>query len=360
MPINTVSPVLTATETQNLASNPHQSVWVEASAGSGKTRVLTDRVLRLLLLGVKPEHILCLTFTKAAASEMSARLIKQLSAWSQASDTALEPKIAALMGQEFQELRAATPSILIKARQIFGQVLDAPGGFKIQTIHSFCQSVLQRFPLEAGISPQFTVLSETEQNALIALSRDAVIAHIRQNDAHNLFIPLNLLIERLELPRFQEIMVDFNQKSQNLREVLLDELALYQKIYALAERMRVTLTENTNWPAEAAPPASDSNAHLQQQQTKFRRYLRHHQEFDLEFFALCRARKVFERFAENLPNLSKSPKPTDHKFAERISEFLADANRAFDQNLNQPDVAPNFDLYAAIFLTQNTSPIKRY
>ena len=336
-------------DTQNLASNPHHSVWVGASAGSGKTRVLTDRVLRLLLLGVKPERILCLTFTKAAAAEMSARLVKQLSAWSQTNDRALQPIITALMGDEFTENDAQMPSLLIKARQIFGQVLDTPGGFKIQTIHSFCQSVLQRFPLEAGISPQFTVLSETEQNALIALSRDAVIAHIRQNDAHNLFIALNLLIERLELPRFQAMMEAFNQKSQKLREVLLDEAALYQKIYDLAEHMRVTLAENS---PNDAPLELDNQAFLQQQQTKFRRYLRHHQEYDQEFFAQCRQRKVFDEFAQNLPHLQNSSKTSDQKLAERIAEFLNTSIEGVRHSASPSDSVLNFDLYAAIFLTQ--------
>ena len=138
-----------ANELQRQASNPYISAWVSASAGSGKTKVLTDRVLQLLLVGNAPETILCLTFTKAAAAEMANRQSKILREWMSLSDAELFKKLQNLTGNDAGEI---TPNIDF-ARSLFARVLDTKGGMKIMTIHSFCQSILKRFPLEAGISP---------------------------------------------------------------------------------------------------------------------------------------------------------------------------------------------------------------
>ena len=141
-------------DSQRLAAEPQRSVWVAASAGSGKTKVLTDRVLRLLLDGASPGRILCLTFTRAAAAEMATRIAGRLASWAVEDD-------AVLVG-ELTELTASRPSqtMLDRARRLFATVLDTPGGLSVQTIHGFCQSILQRFPLEAGLPPGFTVLDE--------------------------------------------------------------------------------------------------------------------------------------------------------------------------------------------------------
>ena len=139
---------------QRQASDPAASVWVGASAGSGKTKVLTDRVLRLLLSGTPPQRLLCLTFTKAAAAEMANRVNRGLSTWATASDADLQQKIADLTGD------MPEAGTLETARRLFARVLDVPGGLKIQTIHSFCESLLGRFPIEAGIPPHFQVMDE--------------------------------------------------------------------------------------------------------------------------------------------------------------------------------------------------------
>lgn len=133
---------------QALAVSPADQVWLSASAGTGKTQVLTARVFRLLLEpGVNPDAILCLTFTKAGASEMANRINAQLAAWVRMSDTAL--------GADLLSIGAAVDSeTLTRARRLFARVLDAPqGGLRIQTIHSFCQSLLASFPEEAGLAP---------------------------------------------------------------------------------------------------------------------------------------------------------------------------------------------------------------
>ena len=143
-----------ASEAQFRAARPDASTWLAANAGSGKTKVLTDRVARLLLKGVQPQHILCLTYTKAAASEMQNRLFKRLGEWAMLGDPAL---IAALT--ELGEVNTAAKD-LAQARTLFARAIETPGGLKIQTIHSFCASLLRRFPLEAGVSPQFSEMDE--------------------------------------------------------------------------------------------------------------------------------------------------------------------------------------------------------
>lgn len=150
-----------ASERQVQAADPDFSTWLSANAGSGKTRVLTDRVARLLLEGVEPQHILCLTYTKAAASEMQNRLFKRLGVWAMQDADALT--------RELHELgvdRAINKGALQKARTLFARAIETPGGLKIQTIHSFCASLLRRFPLETGISPQFTEMDERAANLL--------------------------------------------------------------------------------------------------------------------------------------------------------------------------------------------------
>ncbi|WP_112321133.1 double-strand break repair helicase AddA [Oceanibium sediminis] len=147
-----------ATRAQVSAARPDASTWVSANAGSGKTRVLTDRVARLLLRGNDPQRILCLTYTKAAAGEMQNRLFARLGAWAMLEDDALRAQLAEL-GEAAQ---AITDDQLAKARTLFARALEVPGGLKIQTIHSFCEALLRRFPLEAGVSPQFEVMEDRQ------------------------------------------------------------------------------------------------------------------------------------------------------------------------------------------------------
>ncbi|MBP1805133.1 double-strand break repair helicase AddA [Rubellimicrobium aerolatum] len=144
-----------ASERQRQAADPLASTWLSANAGSGKTRVLTDRVARLLLAGVDPANILCLTYTKAAAAEMQTRLFKRLGGWAMKEDGRLIEELRGLGLTEGLE-----PVNLQEARRLFAQALETPGGLKIQTIHAFCASLLRRFPLEAEVSPQFRELDD--------------------------------------------------------------------------------------------------------------------------------------------------------------------------------------------------------
>src|ERR1700709_35276 len=137
-----------ATAAQLQASDPSVSAFVAASAGSGKTKLLTDRLLRLMLGGADPQRIQCLTFTKAAAAEMAIRLNTTLGKWVTLDDAGLEAALRDLG-------MVPDASLLDKARALFAEVLDLPGGMRIGTIHAFCQSLLRRFPLEEQMSHQF-------------------------------------------------------------------------------------------------------------------------------------------------------------------------------------------------------------
>ncbi|MGF6226164.1 ATP-dependent helicase/nuclease subunit A [Inquilinus ginsengisoli] len=157
------------TATQREASDPGRSVWVGASAGTGKTKVLTDRVLRLMLAGTAPDRILCITFTRAAAAEMANRIAATLARWATMPDDRLQLELADLMG--------APPATAVQteARRLFARVLDVPGGMRIQTVHSFCQSLLRRFPVEAGLPPQFELIDDRSAAEMLERVRRQVL-----------------------------------------------------------------------------------------------------------------------------------------------------------------------------------------
>jgi ATP-dependent helicase/nuclease subunit A len=145
---------------QNEVSDPGVSAWVAANAGSGKTHVLAQRVINLLLGGVAPEKILCLTFTKAAAANMAKRVFDTLGRWATLDDEALDAAIGIRPGR----LPAARRAL---ARRLFARALETPGGLKVQTIHAFCTQLLHQFPFEANVAARFTVLDETAQMQLL-------------------------------------------------------------------------------------------------------------------------------------------------------------------------------------------------
>ncbi|MEL6681659.1 MAG: double-strand break repair helicase AddA [Pseudomonadota bacterium] len=170
-----------ASQRQVDAANPHVSTWLAANAGSGKTRVLTDRVARLLLEGVSPQNILCLTYTKAAAAEMQNRLFKRLGAWAMMPDNALRENLNTL-GID----RRIDDAELRTARKLFATAIETPGGLKIQTIHSFCASILRRFPLEARVSPQFREMEDRDAERLRADVVDEMLEGDKAAAVHTL------------------------------------------------------------------------------------------------------------------------------------------------------------------------------
>jgi len=162
---------------QREVADPAVSAWVAANAGSGKTHVLAQRVINLLLEGVDPEKILCITFTKAAAANMAKRVFDTLAAWTTLDDAALDDAI-----RERSEL-APDPRRRALARRLFARALETPGGLKVQTIHAFCTQLLHRFPFEANVAARFTVLDEAEQTRLLEqLTLQALLTGAREPD----------------------------------------------------------------------------------------------------------------------------------------------------------------------------------
>ncbi|MEL6567289.1 MAG: double-strand break repair helicase AddA [Pseudomonadota bacterium] len=158
---------------QAIAADPVQSAWVAANAGSGKTKVLIDRVARLLLRDAPPDSILCITYTRAAANEMISRLFKRLGDWSVMEGAELARRLGALEGRDPGSYDDAA---IKKARALFAKALETPGGLRIETIHAFSARLLRRFPLEAGIVPGFREIEEADAEAMWqSAARNAVL-----------------------------------------------------------------------------------------------------------------------------------------------------------------------------------------
>lgn len=209
-----------ASSQQMSATNPKMSVWVEASAGTGKTKVLSDRVLRLLLAKVNPAKILCLTYTKAAAVEMSERISKRLSLWAVNDDKELQKEIRGLLGAEYPKKDEMT--LLNFARTLFAMLLDTPGGMKIQTIHSFCQDILKRFPLEAGISPYFDVLDDRNAKEILQEIKTELLKSADNNRQSPLGRSVSYLTQNVSEFKFPEIMNMITENRSKI-EVLIKQ-----------------------------------------------------------------------------------------------------------------------------------------
>jgi ATP-dependent helicase/nuclease subunit A len=200
---------------QQRAAVPRASVWVSASAGTGKTRVLIDRLLWLMLDGTDPQRILCLTFTRAAAAEMANRLNEELAEWATSRSGALAQRLRNLTG------RMPDDAAIARARQLFARVLDTPGGIKIATLHAFCQALLHRFPLEAGVPAEFAVMDERSAwEALIEAAERVVIAARDGSDAE-LVAAVAVVARHAPEERFGALMAALADARAKLRRVLV-------------------------------------------------------------------------------------------------------------------------------------------
>lgn len=223
---------------QTRAADPAASAWVSANAGTGKTHVLVNRILRLLLAGNRPEGILCLTYTRAAAAEMQNRLFRELGAWATMSVDELDEALARLTG--------ARPSVeeAALARRLFARTIETRGGLKIHTIHAFCERLLHRFPLEAGISADFTVLDERGASALKQQAVDKVLSQAAEDVGGALGDALQQIVARSAEQSFREIV----------------EVALAEDIAGAGDRMMTALER------DLAVDASDSTDRILEDQ----------------------------------------------------------------------------------------------
>lgn len=203
------------------ASNPASSAWVSAHAGSGKTFVLSQRVVRLLLEGVPPSKILCLTFTKAAAANMSLRVFDILSQWTRMDDEQLRKAIVAMGGDS---------SRLSLARRLFARAVETPGGLKIQTIHAFCERLLHSFPFEANVPAHFQVLTDDTRNELVDIAREDILADAVGNADSQLGQALRQVAALTTASTFHELLREALHKRSLIAEVSRRPVAEYKRL----------------------------------------------------------------------------------------------------------------------------------
>lgn len=204
------------------AASPNHSCWVEASAGTGKTKVLTDRVLNLLLTGAEPEKILCLTFTKAAAAEMANRIQKHLAAWAALTETDLSTVLSNLLN------RPPKATEIKRAQQLFSKIIDAPGGLQIQTIHAFCQTVLKKFPLEANLPPHFTIVDDIKARTLLTDAFHQTLTLLPEDTTRTLSL-------HASVPQLFTLLQSLSHKRRSLETLIQQANSLedlQKKIYA--------------------------------------------------------------------------------------------------------------------------------
>lgn len=196
---------------QARATDPAASAWVSANAGSGKTYVLVERVVRLLLAGTDPGRILCLTYTTAAAANMSQRVFDRLAAFATASDETLAAVLARIEGRPIE------PRTLKAARRLFARALETPGGLKIQTIHAFCASLLAQFPLEANVAGRFSVIDDQLAAELVEAGTAALLRRVAGDPASDEARALDVLIPHLTDLRFRGAIADVLERREAFR-----------------------------------------------------------------------------------------------------------------------------------------------
>ncbi len=253
-------------ELQTGASDPDRSAWVAANAGSGKTHVLAQRVIRLLLSGVDPARILCITFTKAAAANMANRVFDDLRAWTVLDDAALD---AAILRTGLKRIESRHR---IRARQLFALALETPGGLKVHTIHAFCTQLLHLFPFEANVAARFEVLDEaTEHQMLEKLSLDVMLKAANAPDS-----PLGRALAQAVLAAadvtFRDMVRDAIHKRDKLTQWVESAGGVPQAMAQLSQTLGVgpddtvgaveaeffdaTLIAESEWPEVAAALAA--------------------------------------------------------------------------------------------------------
>jgi len=245
-----------ATRLQRQASDPAVCSWVNASAGSGKTTVLRDRVLRLLLANARPTAILCLTFTRAAAAEMANRIASQLREWAVIAPDALVKDLERLTGARPEE------AMIRRARGLFARVLDAPGGMRIETIHAFCQSLLRRFPLEAQVAPHFRLIEERDSAELLFEARESMLIAARAGQSLALTAALAHVVGRMHESRLKELLDSFMQERDRLETLRdrMDSPAALRRAMATTLGIAEDVTPDSIIAAACAEGACDSTA----------------------------------------------------------------------------------------------------
>ena len=240
---------------QAMASDPGHSAWVAAHAGSGKTWVLSTRVIRMLLAGIDPSRILCLTYTKAAASEMKNRVFERLAAWATLPAGQLAAEIAGLTGMP------APHGLVAHARTLFARALETPGGLKIQTIHAFCEALLHRFPLEANIAGHFEMLDETGAGLMMAEARRSILAGTGNSKAHEAIMTLLAITGESGMEKLLDEIIRQRQTLRSLIDALGesdDRRGDYRAMFGLDREAGEAAIMAGAWPLPGFAPAEIS------------------------------------------------------------------------------------------------------
>ncbi|MCJ8325426.1 MAG: double-strand break repair helicase AddA [Rhizobiales bacterium] len=325
--VNPADKLAMTTHNQNRAASPELSAWVSANAGSGKTHVLVKRVIRILLAGTLAHKILCLTFTKTAAAEMQNRLFKTLSEWAVMDDERL---IKSVFDAAAVTLK---PDDLGKARRLFAEALETPGGLKIQTVHAFCERILHTFPIEAGISPQFEVIDDRNAREMLSVIKRDVL-----NEAQN------------AEGKFGNIMPVI---SQYVNEAKFDEL-LNVLIKNRQKMVKLIGYDFTDIKTEFAPFIYKPLGNLGQQ-------------LGIEKWLDAADKKgvdVAEYYADILADDSLWPKQLFVALAEILQEASGATNlkiaASIDLALSVNDKELKIETYFDIFLTKDRKPAVRW
>src|SRR5262245_54588286 len=233
---------------QAKASDPRNSVWVSANAGSGKTHVLSQRVTRLLLEGTDPSKILCLTYTRAAAANMANRVFGNLAEWTMLDGTELSKRIEAIEGEPPSRERMA------RARRLFATALETPGGLKIQTIHAFCEALLHQFPLEANIAGHFDMLDPQMEASLVGEARRAMITDAAAAGGRALAEAFATVLERGGESGLENLLSEIVEKRDRLTEFIRQTISPEEPFADLFEEFGFRADETadtiagTIWP----------------------------------------------------------------------------------------------------------------
>lgn len=291
------------TSEQAYATRPDVTAWVAASAGTGKTHVLTARVLRLMLTGTRPENITCLTFTKAAAAEMKNRIFRELGTWTTLSDEQLKEVILTRTEEK------ADTEMLARARELFAEILDLRGGLQIQTFHSFCQSLLGRFPLEAELNPGFEALDETGAADLMQTAKDRMLASSYASADEGLKKALALVAGLVTENTFDEIIDRLAFEVGLIRKARSHYGSVEQLLDAIYRQLQVSRSDT-----------------------------------DAQFIEKSCAEDAFDRqgLVTLLEAMDDSKLATDQKHAKFISAFLSAENT---------DRTNHYNAYKNVFLT---------
>ena len=244
---------------QSDAADPSASAWVRANAGTGKTYVLTRRVMRLLLAGTAPDRILCLTYTKAAAAEMSTRVFRELGFWVTSAPSDLQAKLTDLLG------RVPSPQEQARARTLFAAAIETPGGLKVQTIHSFCERLLQRFPLEAGVPPGFAILDDVSARELLQEAIDDTLTRATRAPGSPLGQALRTTVAHAVDDTFDKVLAEALARRDWLEHVMRripgedDNEATHDPVAAIAGTYRAAFSL---LPGDTVEACDDISANL--------------------------------------------------------------------------------------------------